>query len=213
MKKHKLLFLSLVLLSVLPASSYAEIVTINLTAEISEIEDGGQIFTGLLNIGDLITGSYSYDSDTPDSNPAETVGQYWYSEPGYGITLTSEGFVFQTDPANVDFLLETGNNTNGTDNYLIRSYNNLPLSNGIPVDHIAFELIDNTATALSSDTLPLTAPDLGDWDLVEIWDINIFFNRNLHLLVKANVTSAELVPEPATLLLFGLGAVMLRKRK
>jgi hypothetical protein len=77
--------------------------------------------------------------------------------------------IFKTDPSNVYFLVEICNNhgsPNPSDNYLLRSYNNLPLSNGIHVDHIAWQLDDDTCTAISSIALPTTPPRLGDWQSI-----------------------------------------------
>ena len=38
------------------------------------------------------------------------VGDYRFTEAGLGITINAGGFVFQTDPGKVDFLLEVVNN-------------------------------------------------------------------------------------------------------
>jgi hypothetical protein len=52
------------------------------------------------------------------------------------------------------------------DVYLLRSYNNLPLSNGAFVEHILWQIQDRTASALSSTDLPQTPPNLSDWESV-----------------------------------------------
>jgi photosystem II stability/assembly factor-like uncharacterized protein len=140
-------------------------ITIRITAQVATVDDRDNILNGAINVNDMITGTYTYNSFAADSNPLPTVGDYWHTTSPYGIIVYGGGFVFQTDPNNVDFLVEIVNdhNTPPTDNYLLRSYNNLPLSNGATVDHIAWQLDDDTATALTSAILPTTPPNLPDW--------------------------------------------------
>ena len=133
-RKAKISAVVFVILALSANSLRATIITINLTAEIAEVDDLGGLLEGNVNVGDTITGSYTYDSTTSDSNPLETVGDYWHFSPPYGINLSAGGFVFETDPDNVNFLVEICNNHLGDDNYLLLSYNNLPLSNGVLVD-------------------------------------------------------------------------------
>ncbi|MHC4479164.1 MAG: hypothetical protein ACYTEL_26370, partial [Planctomycetota bacterium] len=57
-----------------------------------------------------MTGSYSYDSEAPDSNPLATVGDYWHYSGLYGVSLSAGGFLFESDPADTAFLVEVGNN-------------------------------------------------------------------------------------------------------
>jgi len=191
----------------------ATIVEISLTAEITYIKNP-DTFDGQLQIGDIITGSYKYESTTLDSSPLVTVGDYQHYSPPYGISLTAGGFVFQTDPDNVYFKVGVCDNHTGLDIYGIRSYNNLPLSNGVLIGDIEWQLDDSSSTALSSDALPTTAPVLNDWSYS--WGLYICtgIQGGGDVAIDAEVTSVELVPEPATLFLLGLGTLLvLRYRK
>ena len=199
----------------------AEIIAINLTAEITGLEDPCALLNGQLAPDDIITGSYTYNSDTPDTNPYILQGFYEYFSPPYGITLYGGGFVFQTDPENVEFLVEIGNNHYGSDDsYFLSSYNNVPLHNGIYVNGISWQLTDYSGTALSSVALPTTPPVLEDWT-----HHSLNFNF-LHITggipdghgspsfgIGAEVTSVALVPEPATVLLLALGGLALRRKR
>ena len=172
----------------------AEIIEIRITGKITGIDDRRGLLEGQLSAGDIITGRYTYDSSTPDSSALATVGIYQHSIVPYGVTLSAGGFIFQTDPDNVDFLLEVLNNHTGQDGYLLRSYNNLPLSNGVEVFHISWQLDDYSSTALSSDALPITPPVLEDW-IDHPCELVITFGFKGASAICADVTSVELAPD------------------
>ena len=195
-----------------PCQTRGELIVIGVKGVICAIDDRGNLLDGGMSVGDPIAGSYAYDSHTPDNNPETTLGAYWQYEPTSGITLTSAGLTFETDPLNVEFLVAVGDNSYGDDHYLLRSYNNLPFSNGVPVFHISWQLDDDSCTALSSDALPLGPPILEDWEYD--WGLRIELGPKGDTMVTADVTSVWLIPEPATVLLLGLGALaLLRMRR
>ena len=199
-----------VVLSLWTGSLRAELITINLTAEVMYVDDLANFLEGKITTGDIITGSYSYDSDTLDTSPLDTVGSYHHYNPPYGIDLSIGSFIFQTDPDNVDFLMQMSDNHIGLDGYLLRSYNNLPLSSGVEVDHISWQLDDYSCTALSSDALPTTPPILAEWP--DTWaHLTITFGDKGSSTLCAEVTSA--VPEPATVLLLAFGGLVLTRRR
>jgi hypothetical protein len=146
------------------SSVFAFPISIDITATVRYVTDSSNVLDGAITAGDLITGTYTYGSTTVDSQPlVDTVGDYWHDTSPYGISLHVGGFVFQTDPDNVDFLVEmVHDHYTGSDHYLLRSYNNLPLSDELLVDHISWQLDDPTQTALSSDALPTVPPVLED---------------------------------------------------
>jgi hypothetical protein len=199
----------------------AAIIEIGITAEIAEIDDPYGLLNGQLGVDDILGGRYIYDSSTPDSSTLATFGSYeHYSQP-YGINLSGGGFVFRTNPDNVYFHVGISNDHAGVDNYAISSWNNLGLYGDVYVSEINWQLDDSSGTALSSDTLPTTAPALGDWNLD--WGIRIDggipdeygkFIESFH--IRAPVTSVEVIPEPGTVFLLGLGGLVLlriRSRK
>jgi hypothetical protein len=190
----------------LPANGYP--VTIYIEAVVDTVQDSGNYLEGKISAGNLITGYYIYESTTPDSSPADpVVGHYYHYSPPAGISLTVGGFDFKTDPANVDFLVGiVNNNTSGHDIYWIHSYNNIDLSNETSVDSISWQLNDPTGTVFSSDTLPVTPPFLDNW---QTNILNISGDRTFG--IWAHVTSA--VPEPVTIVLFGIGGLFLIKRR
>ena len=181
------------------------LITIEIEAVVDSVRDERGYLEGKISPGDLITGSYRYESTTADSNPLEKGGRYEHTTAPHGIFLSVGGFDFETDPGNVDFLIEIENDHPPDDNYLLLSRNNLPLSNGVPVDEISWWLTDPSGTAAGSTDLPTAPPVLDDWQS------NILaFGADRRYGIFAHVTSA--VPEPATIMLVGIGAVFLRKR-
>jgi len=189
----------------------AELVTIQITGEVDFVGDPYLYFEGKIKTGDLITGTYTYDLSTPDLYPLSLQsGVYEHFAPPCGVSLTVSCLEFQTDPTSVNFSIGIVNDYPPVDNYGFISYNNLPLSNGVTVDLIVWELEDPSGKAISSDTLPTTAPILDDWQLNRL---GIYGPpRGNSFGIVAHVTSAVLIPEPATMLLLGLGLLLLRKR-
>ena len=211
----KIIFAVLILCA-FSLNSSAEIITIGIEARVDNVEDYDNLLEGKVTVGSLITGTYTYDTSTLDTNPASDIGDYFHYNVPCGIVLNLEDFVFTTDFNNVKFLVEIANVSSGfSDTYLIRSYNNLPLDNGVQVDDISWQLEDNTGTALSNTELPITAPVLSDWQ----YDNNLVITGGIGgtppcyektFAIAADVTSAVLIPEPMSLFLFGLGLLVIR---
>ena len=181
------------------------LITIEIEAVVDSVSDERNYLEGKISPGDLITGFYRYESTTPDSNPLEKGGRYEHTTALHGIFLTVGGLDFETNPGNVGFLIEIENDHPPDDNYFLLSYNNDVLSNGTPVNNISWWLYDPTGNVLSSDVLPSSAPILNEWQInhLRIETLRMFS-------IDAHVTSA--IPEPCSILLFGLCGVTLVRR-
>ena len=189
----------------------AELVTIKIEAVVDDIQDPDNYLNGLVNVGDLITGTYTYDTDTPDSNPSSNVGRYEHFAPPCGFSLNVGGLSFATDPANTYFVMRILDNYLDDDFYWLTSYNNSPLSNGTSVNNIDWMLGDPSETAISTIELPRTAPVLGDWE-VTFLNIGGGPGGREGFVFLSHVTFAADIPEPTTLLLLGLGGVIFVRR-
>ena len=149
-----------------------------------------------VKVGDTLTGTYTYNPPTKDTNTDTTVGDYQHVKKAYGITVKAGNIVFKTDPKNVDFLVEL-TNRDMDDHYLLRSYNNLPLSNGVQVEHISWQLDNDTGEALSSESLKKasTPPKLQDW--VNPFGLTITrgdeFDFEHSFFLRAHIDSVKLI--------------------
>jgi hypothetical protein len=202
-------------------SADGTLVIVGITAEATSVSDWGcgGLLESRINVGDTITGVYIYDLSTPDSDQWPHSGLYKHDAAPCGITLMVGGLVFMTDPENVDFTVTVENDhctiAHCYDSLELESKNNLPLENGFDVGSISLELRDSSYSALSSDALPTTALVLEDWDY-ETGFIRIRGapSREYGFGIQADLTSAVLIPEPATICVLVLGSLaMLRKRR
>ena len=167
-----------------PAQGYW--ITIEIEAVVDGVDDPDGYLEGQINPGDIITGSYTYESTTPDSSPLDPV---------------------QTDPGSIQFCVAVrNNNSSGHDIYWVHSDNNSSLSNGTPVDYIYWSLKDHAGVVFSSDLLPINPPEL------QLWDDNVLrLQGDRTFLIDAHVTSA--VPDPVTFLLLAIGGLALVRKK
>jgi hypothetical protein len=216
MKKAILSSIGLVLLlSFTPIK--AEIITIGLTGLVDNVNDPCNLLGGGVTEGAQITGFYIYDSTTPDTNPLPIYGTYSHSSAPYGISLTIVSVIFQTDPLKVKFSVGVANDNQGNDSYSIISYNNLTLANGVTVDNLSWDLVDNLGTAISTTDLPITPPDLSKWPFNDLYIFGGIggtppcFDEPFQ--INGHVTSVYLVPEPATLILLVTGGLLLNRRR
>ncbi|MEQ1545824.1 hypothetical protein [Methyloglobulus sp.] len=196
MKRHSKLIIGLtfsMLATGFAMEAHAEPVCISITAEVASVNDQGGVLAGAINVGDVITGTYVYESTTPDTNSAPTVGDYQHMTAPFGITLNAGGFVFRTDPNNVNFLVEIVNDHGNpaSDNYLLRSDNNIFDVGSSSDNNISWQLDDPTLAALSSEALPTVPPVLADWQSVFGLTIESgpFFDG---FFIRSHVTSANL---------------------
>jgi len=190
----------------------AELITIMISGEVTYVDDLGGL-DNEVDIGDTISGTYTYDSTTLGvyNSGIGLVEFSHYSAPA-GISVNIGEFNFSTDPGNIEFDIFLKNNTpGGNDVYGLESRSNLALSNGAPVDSIFWSLVDDTSTALNSDSLPLTEPELTNWSSNN-FEISGIDRTSQDFYIVGQITSATLIPEPCTLGLFGFGVLILRKK-
>jgi len=212
-RKRKFMVLAMAILAGLilwPSPAEATLITIEIEAVVDSVDDPFGYLEGNITPADIISGIYTYDTDTPDSSPLPGAGRYEHYAHPAGFSLSVGGLDFVTDPANTDFLIEIVNNYPYDDGYGVVSYNNLPLSNGTSVNNTSWGLKDYSATAISSIELTATAPVLDDWDVNRL-AVN-GGTRARPFGIMSHVTSAVVIPEPATVLLLSFGGLIFVRR-
>jgi hypothetical protein len=216
----KIIILMLGVLLYCGGLAQADIITIGLTAQVDNVGDSYNLLENKIHVGDTITGFYTYDSSTPNSDPQPQYnGVYPYTTAPYGMSLTVGSVTFQTNSANVNFVVSLTNNfySDPYDSYGITSHNNLALNNGLSVDRLQWGLADYDGTTFSSTELPQEPLDLSKWqsNYLSVMGGRYPFpspSEKTLFQVNGHVTDVYLVPEPASLCLLAFGGLILRRK-
>lgn len=207
--KREIITIIICWLSFWALPAHAELITIQITGQVDSIYDPYGYFKGKIKVGDLVEGTYVYQSSTPDSDLSDPIkGTYYHYIPPAGISLSAGSVQFASDPFNLAFEVFTRNNIDsGDDIYGFISHRNLSLSGNVYVETISWQLNDSTGTAFSTDALPLTAPVLENWD----WN-SLHIDTLRAFGISGHVTAATVIPEPGTFLIIGFGALILKHK-
>ena len=192
-------------------------ITIQITGNVTSVGGYTEAIPDTIHADVPFTGTYTYDSLTPDSDASSQRGKYLHNSP-YGINLSLGGYEFKTAPNHVgQFKIGITNDdpTNGVHDYYSvlsdENVSNPPV--GFTINYISWVLGDTTHTALSSDALPVTAPVLTDWG-GNVLTISGYYGPDGHgLSIYGTVTQAVLIPEPLTSILMMMGVFFLRRRR
>jgi hypothetical protein len=148
-----------------PSVCVAEQITVNFLAVITFVDDSycqcipneGDL------VGDTLWGSYTYDTDSLDLDPASSRGLYGYRSAPYGIEIHHELYSWGSNPVDPSLWIEVQDST-AWDRYDVEGWKNLPdpIYPG-PTQLITITLFDFAGNAISSDTLPNVPPNLDDW--------------------------------------------------
>lgn len=172
-----------VCLLALPAVARAQNVTFRFAGTVTDVYNSP--FSDIA-VGTPFTGTYTFNLGAADDNTFPGVADYWHRSAPYGVTVKIGERTFRSDPLAVEFLVELVNDHySGFDNYLFRSYRNLP-TDGVAVGHISWQLDDPTQTALSSEALSPEPPVLSQWQQFFGLDVS---GPDFEYLIRGQVTS------------------------
>jgi Disaggregatase related len=209
MERNNLLAMALVALvglSVWAVPCEARLVTVAIVAEVTEVRGTASALQGKVQVGDLITGSYTYDTRA-ENLWGRDKGWYEFSSPPCGIILEVGGFTFQTDPNDVQFSVKVCNEvitvTGRRDCLQFESFANVLDGNHVNLSYIELYFEDDVSVpeepyrpllGLLSPALPLAAPDLRYWPTRELTI------SGDGLTIVGHLTSAVLVSGPPKLI-------------
>jgi len=225
----KVLISAMVLLLISATCAPAALIIIGIQGVVDSVYDFGNNFEGAIQPDSIISGYYTYDSDTPDSTPDNPLkGTYLHSGPDYGMWLSIETFDFDALPKPSTLELSVLNDAPRyefdpqPDDFYVVSYNSntSPIyEDGDTVCRMSWQLGNYYGTAIESIHLPIMAPDISLWSDANYLTIKggIYDSETGRLFdgyeINCHVTSAILIPEPCCALLILGGTILFRKRK
>ena len=151
----------------------AETVSFEISATVYNISDPGNGLQGSITIGDQITGTYTYDTSTPDNDPYPEFGHYTFNTsapttPQQGFDLMLNNHNLKSDPNVPGHMFEAFVMNGYTDHFGLSSWGNTPLANGTEVGDINLDLYDPTGQALNSSELSNLAPNVSAFEMHDL---------------------------------------------
>jgi len=148
-----------------------ETITFNFEMTVTEVNpliiDFG-LSTQQVEVGDLITGTYTFDADTPDLDGSPDFGIYFHDQ----VRINVDGTIFESPFPFSDVIVVADDV--GFDFYLVEQFNLQNSDNEDLNAFFFFELDDFDETVFDDDSLPLTPPDLSEFEnnfaVVEIFE-------------------------------------------
>lgn len=140
----------------------AELVTVQVSATVTNVDDQGMILGGMVQPGTAVTGTYIFETSTVDADSHPEFGHYRHAPGIGGLDLSVAGFTIKTDPGATSGLFTVDViNSQYDEGYHVVSHDNIqPLTNGAQIFDAGIHLHTSSATnVLSSDALPATPPE------------------------------------------------------
>ncbi len=200
-------------------TALATIITVDVEGVVNYLGTGGGLtLDGSVSLGSLMTGSCSYDTQTPDLGSGSyamisismTIGNYTFTHnpassilPLFDVHTVDPGYVGRSGDSRFDGTIYV--------NETPKTYDDIAWN-------WAYLELFNLGTSSSEYITSIVLPDLDSWPELSIFDNRREFRTSFYdesdrpFNISGEVTSLTVIPEPATLLLLGLGGLALLRR-
>lgn len=188
MKKAALIFSGLLLSALACGSVSAETVRVRLTARVNDVSDPQGQLNGKIVVGQRVSGTYVYNSNTPNLSPIPGFGHYRPYANEARVRFAAGSHVFESAQPTQGMAIMINPHTNGSGQFILDSNDNKPLANGVSVNSIFLDF-QGTGTLTQSEALPTAAPDLHGYWRKEV----SFSGGGFAFNVRAVIEAAELI--------------------
>jgi len=207
---------------VIVAPVWATILTVEVTGVVDSVwTDNGLTLDGSVGIGSVMTGFSSYDTDTPDLNANKSDGLYHL----ISISMNVGNYTFTNDPMFPEaavFKVVAGGNFYYNACSRAPRFDGIVYIDGSPktFDEVNFDDLTMSVMYLEAwndygitDALPDSFMDLSVYSWSRSFGVGSYVDHiGPGFYIRGELTSLTVIPEPATVLLFGLGGLVLLKR-
>jgi hypothetical protein len=195
-----------IVVAALVESAAAYPVTFEFAGEITYVQDDDGVLDGAVSVGTPFSGLYTFESTTPDRAPASLEVGIYYAITDFSGQIGDFPFAFSMGSKGSNRIsVRNGAPGASSDGYAAASTADFAGQ----VVGVSITLVDNTGRVFSDDSLPLFPPPLSRFDRREFEIRDGLEIARLQLL--GEITS--LTPEPGTLVLLGLAAVLVGRRR
>ncbi len=182
------LFVSALLLSALAcAPAVAETVRVKVSARVTQAVDPFGALHGKIVQGQRLTGTYVYNTNTPDESPTPDVGQYHPYANEARMRFAAAGFIFESvQPTQEIFITVDPEDVSSAGAFSMASFENKSLPTGASVISIMVRF-NGSGNVTQSTALPNVAPSLTNYTTKQVR-----ITGNAFTLI-AEIESAELI--------------------
>ncbi|MCB9849737.1 MAG: hypothetical protein H6817_03440 [Phycisphaerales bacterium] len=167
-------------------------VTFAFEGDITFVSDRDGILGGQVNVGDTFSGSYTFESTTPDSEPHPRFG--YYDDAISQIDGQAGGVPFSSPSGSTSYINIRNNEGGLSDSYF--AFGDVLIADRAVT--FSIQLFGSDTTQLSDDSLLLVPPEL------TAFSPRLLFlggSESAGINIQADVSSLVLIPEPHTLTL------------
>jgi hypothetical protein len=188
MKKTVLLLSGLLLSAFVSGPAAAEVVRVRVTARVTTLDDPNGRLAGKVIVGQRITGTYVYNTNTPNRSPhPDLSGEYLPFANEARVRFVVGGLAFESQQPTQSIRISIQSHTSNVGYFGIVSADNKALADGTAIDYI---LIDfrGAGSVTESTALPNVAPTLNPGPVFPF-----YFQRRLEIRASSTLGGYNII--------------------